>query len=262
MLCVPMMAAGELVGVVNLHAGQPDYYDDGRTRALHGYIGFAGGALASLQLLAATRERALRDSLTGAHNRAFLSEYLPKTIAGAKRHQSQLAVLMTDLDHFKRINDEYGHPVGDQAIVAFARCVQQQIRASDVLVRYGGEEFAIVLVDVTLDSARSTADRIRRAVEAVRLSANGLDLGPIIRVSIGIAMSPDHGEELAPLVAMADQALYTAKQLGRNRVVVADIGPREPAPAEQAVGSGVIAVPPGASDAAASDAPRADAPTP
>jgi diguanylate cyclase (GGDEF)-like protein len=229
MLCVPMLAAGELVGVLNLHSARGDDFDEPRIHALHGYIGFASGALSSLQLLAATRERALRDSLTGAHNRAFLSEYLPKTIAAAKRHRTQVAVLMADLDHFKRINDEYGHPIGDQAIVAFARCVQQQIRATDVLVRYGGEEFAIVLADVTRDGAIGTAERIRGAVEAVRLSANGIDLGAIVRVSIGIAMFPDHGEELPRLVSVADAALYTAKQQGRNQVVVADANDAGPA---------------------------------
>ena len=222
MLCVPMLAAGELVGVLNLQSDRGDDFDEQRARVLHGYIGFASGALSSLQLLAATRERALRDSLTGAHNRAFLSEYLPKTIATAKRHRSQVAVLMADLDHFKRINDEYGHPIGDQAIIAFARCVQDQIRATDVLVRYGGEEFAIVLADVTLDGAAATAERIRSAVEAVRLSANGVEIGSIVRVSIGVAMFPEHGEELQRLVGVADAALYTAKQQGRNRVVMAD----------------------------------------
>ncbi|HEX3763543.1 MAG TPA: diguanylate cyclase [Kofleriaceae bacterium] len=222
MLCVPMLAAGELIGVVNLQSDARDHFDAARARALHGYIGFAGGTISSLQLIAATRERALRDSLTGAHNRAFLAEYLPKTLATATRRGSQVAVLMADLDHFKRINDEHGHPVGDQAIQAFARCVQQQIRASDALVRYGGEEFAILLSEVTHDGAIATAERIRQAIAGLRLVANNVDLGPILRVSVGAALFPDHGRDLQTLVAVADAALYRAKQQGRNRVVVAE----------------------------------------
>jgi diguanylate cyclase (GGDEF)-like protein len=222
MLCVPMLAAGELIGVVNLQSAQRDAFTAPRAAQLQGYLRFAGGALSSLQLIAATRERALRDSLTGAHNRAFLAEYLPKTLAAATRHDSQVAVLMTDLDHFKRINDQYGHPAGDQAILAFTRCVQQQLRATDALVRYGGEEFAVLLTDVTRDGALSTAERIRSAVEELQLTIQGIGLGAIVRVSIGVAMFPDHGDDLQALIESADAALYTAKQQGRNRVVVAD----------------------------------------
>lgn len=243
MLCLPLLAAGELIGVVNLQSARPDYFDDLRMRTLHSYLGFAGGAVGALHLLAATRELALRDPLTGAHNRAFLSEYLPKTIAVAKRHRAQVAVLMADLDHFKRINDEHGHPVGDQAIVAFARCALQQIRASDVLVRYGGEEFAIVLSDVTTDSARSTAERIRIAVEGLRLIANAIDHGQIVQVSIGVALFPDHGDDPQGLIAVADAALYAAKQRGRNQVVVADVVPgRASDVGDRVNGSGAIAV--------------------
>ncbi len=220
-LCLPMLAAGELVGVTNLQSEHVGHFTAERIRTIQGYAGFTGATLSSLRLIAATRERALRDGLTGAYNRAFLSEYLVKAIAGARRRNTSIAVLMCDLDHFKRVNDEHGHLVGDQAIVAFARCLQAQTRTTDAVVRYGGEEFVVLLVDVTRDGASATAERIRHAVERVTLSHAGVDHGSILRTSIGVAVFPDHGGDDQALLSAADAALYRAKSAGRNRVELA-----------------------------------------
>ena len=117
-LCVPMLAAGELIGVTNLQSAERDHFPPATAQAVQGYTGFASATVSSLRLIAATRERALRDGLTGAYNRAFLGEYLAKTLAMARRRSTTFGVLMVDLDHFKKINDVHGHLVGDQAIVA------------------------------------------------------------------------------------------------------------------------------------------------
>jgi diguanylate cyclase (GGDEF)-like protein len=216
-LCVPMLAAGELVGVTNLQAAEAGHFTPDRVRALQGYVGFTSATVSSLRLIAATRERALRDGLTGAYNRAFLAEYLHKTLASARRRGAPLAVLMVDLDHFKRINDEHGHPAGDAAIIALARCLQAQTRTNDAVVRYGGEEFCVLLVDVAVEAARATAERIRAAIERTAVG----ELGPILRASIGVAAFPDHAGDDAALIAAADAALYRAKAAGRNRVELA-----------------------------------------
>jgi diguanylate cyclase (GGDEF)-like protein len=216
-VCLPMLAAGELVGVTNLQSEAPGHFSADRVRMMQGYAGFTSATLSSLRLIAATRERALRDGLTGAHNRAFLSEYLTKALASARRRSAALAVLMIDLDHFKRINDEHGHPIGDAAIIALARCLQAQTRANDAVVRYGGEEFCVLLVDVDAATASATAERIRAAIERVGVA----ELGPILRASIGLALFPEHATDEQGLIAGADAALYRAKHAGRNRVELA-----------------------------------------
>jgi diguanylate cyclase (GGDEF)-like protein len=226
-LCIPMLAAGELIGVTNLQSAQRDHFNPALTQAVQAYAGFAGATVSSLRLIAATRERALRDGLTGAHNRAFLGEYMTKTLAIARRRSSQLGVLMVDLDHFKKINDVHGHLVGDQAIVALARCLQAQTRTSDAVVRYGGEEFVVLLLDTDAAGARQTAERIRTAVESTRITFGGIEYGDILRASVGVAMFPDHGSDEQSLLAAADTALYRAKREGRNRVVVA-VDPAQP----------------------------------
>jgi len=216
-LCLPMLAAGELVGVTNLQSSKPGYFHPERVRAIQGYAGFASATVSSLRLIAATRERALRDGLTGAYNRAFLGEYFTKAIASARRRGAPLAILMVDLDHFKRINDEHGHVAGDAAIVALARCLSTQTRASDAVVRYGGEEFCVLLIDTGAEHAQATAERIRAAIERTSVG----DLGPILRASVGVAVFPDHGDDEQALIAAADAALYRAKSAGRNRVELA-----------------------------------------
>jgi diguanylate cyclase (GGDEF)-like protein len=143
---------------------------------------------------------------------------------------------MIDLDQFKSINDQHGHLVGDQAIIALTRCLQAQTRTSDAVVRYGGEEFAVLLIDVTTETALYTAERIRAAVETTHVTVGGIHYGDVLRVSIGVALFPEHGIDEHSLLAAADGALYRAKREGRNRVTSAVAsGPqgterRDPAP--------------------------------
>jgi diguanylate cyclase (GGDEF)-like protein len=218
-LCSPMLAAGELVGVVNLQAPEAGAFDDETRQRVQGFLGFASTALASIRLLAATRDRALRDPLTGAYNRAFLDEFLGKQLPLAERRRASLAVLMVDLDHFKRLNDSFGHAVGDRALVAAVGALQRSVRTSDAVIRYGGEEMAVVLIDTDESGALEAAERARRAIEDVVLTT---EKGPVaVRASIGVAAYPRHGRDQAALFAAADEALYRAKALGRNRVVAA-----------------------------------------
>jgi diguanylate cyclase (GGDEF)-like protein len=229
--CNPMLAAGEFVGLVNLQAPEPGYFEDKRLDAFQGYVRFASSAISALQLIASARERALRDGLTGAYNRAFLAEYMPKAIATATRRGAHIAVIMADLDHFKRINDNHGHVVGDHAIVAFTRCLQHQTRTADVVARYGGEEFTIVLPDISIDAVTATAERIRSAVEAIRVTVGGQDYGAILTASFGVAMFPTDSSDPQELVSLADTALYRAKRQGRNRIVaMTNIEPRRSTP--------------------------------
>ena len=224
-VCMPMLAAGDLVGIVNLQSRAPGGFSPDVLHLVRSHIRFASTALSSIRLLASAHERALRDPLTGAYNRTFLSEHLEKQLSLARRRKAPLALLMLDLDHFKRLNDNYGHQIGDRALLAFVACMNSTIRGADTVVRYGGEEFVVLLPDAKLSDALEVAERVRTAVAALTLDTGREQLAGQIRTSIGLAVFPTHGDNEAKLVAAADRALYEAKSTGRNRVVVADTNP-------------------------------------
>ncbi|MDJ0862719.1 MAG: GGDEF domain-containing protein [Gammaproteobacteria bacterium] len=158
---------------------------------------------------------AAKDPLTLVNNRAALDETLDREISLAQRHGTPLTVLMIDLDHFKAVNDRYGHVVGDHVLKAFVARVAESYRASDIFFRYGGEEFTLVLRNTELAGATCLAERIRESVQSRPMTT---DAGPVsLTVSIGVAelVNRDHA---AFLLARADAALYTSKAQGRNRV--------------------------------------------
>jgi len=175
-------------------------------------------------LFKSVQDRAMRDGLTRAYNRGFLAEWLPRQLRLTRRNGQPLAALMVDLDHFKRINDTLGHAAGDQVLVALARCIERQLRASDVVVRYGGEEFSVFLPDTPVAGACVTAERLRAAIAAMT-ERDGLPAGLRITASIGLA-AIGKGDDGSQLLPRADAALYTAKRSGRNRVVAAALEPR------------------------------------
>jgi diguanylate cyclase (GGDEF)-like protein len=163
------------------------------------------------------------DPLTGLLNRRYFNELSEKEAARSRRHGLIFAVLMLDIDHFKRINDMFGHPVGDVAIKALAQVCNKALRPHDILARYGGEEFILTLPHTDEEGARVVAERIRQTVEEIELAT---PTGPVrFTVSIGISI---YAKDLAfeQLVARADEALYKAKESGRNRVVSLPFGNR------------------------------------
>ncbi|HEU4670068.1 MAG TPA: diguanylate cyclase [Dyella sp.] len=162
------------------------------------------------------------DSLTGLSNRRDFLEHLESAIRRSREEDPPLCVLMLDIDHFKAINDEHGHAVGDRALVALADTCRQQLRDGDNIGRLGGEEFGIVLPRTRIDSAEPVADRLREALSNVRVpDATGGTLG--FTVSIGLAQRSGPWEGASELLLRADRALYRAKREGRNRVVVAPL---------------------------------------
>jgi diguanylate cyclase (GGDEF)-like protein len=167
-------------------------------------------------------EGALQDPLTGLYNRRHLEDRLAAELAAAQRHQRLVSVLMVDVDHFKRINDDHGHMAGDEALKMVAYVLRGAIRKEDVLARFGGEEFVVVARETGLAGARALGERIRRAVERSRCQWQGRDLA--LTVSIGVTVSVGletfvPGQTDRDMIASADQALYLAKQAGRNRVI-------------------------------------------
>ncbi|HYD43335.1 MAG TPA: GGDEF domain-containing protein [Anaeromyxobacter sp.] len=164
---------------------------------------------------------ALRDALTHAYNRRFLAEVLPKLAHQSARCRTPLSALMIDVDRFKRLNDRYGHPAGDRVLSAVARCLAGQIRASDTLVRYGGEEFLVLLPHTALPGALVIAERVREAVERTRTAVPQADHPLAVTISVGVATLPADGASAEDLLLAADQALFRAKGAGRNQVVAA-----------------------------------------
>jgi len=164
------------------------------------------------------QDQAIRDSLTGLFNRRYLQEALEAEFARAKRSKNSLAILMMDCDRLKYINDTYGHKAGDDALVHIANVINENIRAGDIACRYGGDEFVVMLGNVTEEIAFDRAEDLRNRIAAGELVHNGEQV--IVCVSAGIAIFPDHGEQGELLLHRADQALYAAKHEGKNQVLV------------------------------------------
>jgi diguanylate cyclase (GGDEF)-like protein len=163
-------------------------------------------------------QAAKTDLLTGVHNRRWMSEMFPRQLARSEFSGQPAALVMADIDHFKRINDTYGHATGDVVLKAVARRLSDTLRPTDFLVRYGGEEFVALLPGATQESAAIAGERLRRAVADTEYRAHEAEVALRVTVSIGIAMLR-LGEALDPLIERADVALYRAKAGGRNAVV-------------------------------------------
>ncbi|WP_194721836.1 sensor domain-containing diguanylate cyclase [Noviherbaspirillum malthae] len=169
-------------------------------------------------LQARLQEQATRDALTGLYNRRYCDETLERELARCRRNGQELSILMIDVDHFKQINDSYGHQAGDEVLRALAFLLNEQVRASDVACRYGGEEFLVLLPGAGPESALQRAEAWREAFSAVPIRFGPHEIRATL--STGIAAYPSHGAEPQTLLRAADMALYQAKADGRNRTSV------------------------------------------
>lgn len=176
-------------------------------------------ALSNIVLRERLRNQALRDPLTSLYNRRFLEEMLERMATDSERRRTPVSVIMMDLDHFKNLNDRYGHAAGDLALRDTASAVLASLRPADVACRYGGEELAILLPDTTLDVAVARAEQIRTRISAT--TSNGIS----VTASFGVASMPENCGRASELLPTADKALYLAKDQGRDRVVAAPLRP-------------------------------------
>lgn len=219
-LCLPLSAQGQVLGVLSLVAEQAF---DPSARELMLTVGDQLAlALANLQLQKTLREQSIRDPLTGLFNRRYLEASLPRELVRAERRDSQIALLMLDLDHFKAYNDNHGHDAGDALLAQFGITLTRMCRGEDIPCRYGGEEFTVLLLDIDEESARVRAEAIRGATSKIELRHRGQRL-PAPSVSIGLAMYPRDGQGPEELKRAADQALYRAKREGRDRIITYSI---------------------------------------
>jgi diguanylate cyclase (GGDEF)-like protein len=221
--CTPLTVGGEVIGSVLVNRAAA--YGPLEQQQIRDSVGQAAPVLANLRNLAIAELRAATDSLTGLPNKRAVDDTLKRMLAQASRTLAPLSLLMLDLDHFKGINDRFGHPVGDQALANVGAALRSAIRESDFAGRTGGEEFAVMLPATDIAGALRTAQKIRAAIADITLP--GVDLS--LTASVGAASYPEHALGSERLERLADAALYVAKRSGRDRIEVAGTTPELPA---------------------------------
>jgi len=231
--CVPMVSQGDVIGILVIAGTRHDSNanDSAHIVTLAEQLSLA---ISNVLLRNTLRYQSTVDPLTGLYNRRFFDESLKRELARTQRSRSVCAVVMIDLDHFKRINDTHGHDGGDLVLQAASRVLLQRVRASDVACRYGGEELVLMLPDCGAEEAAKCAEAIRLTLTELVIQHQGATIAGI-SASFGVAQwRGDGGHDADPLQA-ADRALYAAKKNGRNRVVIADASP---APDSKAAAAG------------------------
>ena len=219
-LVIPLMVSNRTLGCIQLYSSNPDAFrrEDAQLLWLCGLIAetlltreYANDGLITF---------AFTDFLTGLKTRGYFEQQLELEIKRSERKQTQFALLMADIDHFKQLNDSYGHHVGDQVLRDVSAILMKDLRDIDTAARYGGEEFVLVLPETDETAALNVANRIRRAVESARFFAGSPNAPEHLSISVGIAMFGTDARFKRELIEAADAALYEAKHLGRNQVVL------------------------------------------
>ncbi|OGB82079.1 MAG: hypothetical protein A2496_22825 [Burkholderiales bacterium RIFOXYC12_FULL_60_6] len=228
-LCVPVMAHGETLGVLHLRFSMDESGAGATTspRTIEALSALAGSiaeyvalAFANQLLRDRLRNQAIRDPLTDLFNRRYAEETLVRELQLAVRKQTPLSVIFLDLDHFKRINDTYGHDAGDVVLEKVGILMKTHTRGHDVACRYGGEEFLLVMSDTPLEVARQRAEALREGIRSLDIVYKTQSIA--VTASFGVAAFPDSGADRDQLLKAVDVALYEAKTSGRNRVVTAN----------------------------------------
>lgn len=221
-ICVPMNIAGSTGGVVQFLFDRNE--DDPQMEEAHKkvrrgrrFLREALPVIEAKRLMSTLKQSTLRDAMTGLHNRRFLEEYADTLVATAERRKAPIGLVMCDLDFFKEVNDTHGHDVGDTVLRRTAEIIRQAVRGADIAVRYGGEEFLVVLTDASAEGPMLAAERIRKAIEAERFPT---PQGAIKKtISLGVSELGTDTKSFWQAIKFADVALYKAKEAGRNRAL-------------------------------------------
>ncbi len=218
-VCLPIVTGGKVIGVIHFILPYEHTLPEKKKLIdqVWAYLQEAAPIIEAKRFAQSLKEMSLRDPLTGLYNRRVLEDFLPQLEAGIRRRGSSLGVLMLDIDHFKVINDTYGHTFGDRVLSRVASIVRNTLRQSDIPVRYGGEEFLLLLPDSSNEGAERAAERIRQKIANEPFVFQGHAVR--VTVSIGVAIFPDDDDQIERVIKFADIALYQAKSRGRNCVV-------------------------------------------
>lgn len=216
--CIPVYVGGMVGNVVQIvYEPEMEPFINLIIPYIKGYLNEASPVLEARTYMDMLREQSLRDQLTGLYNRRFLDETIDKIAAQIKRRGTTLGILMVDIDYFKEVNDTYGHDMGDKVLKEIAKVLVKSVREADLVIRFGGEEFLVLLMDVQSGKSVEIAEKIRKAVESHTIESFGVVLRKT--VSIGVSEFPEDSEKIWQCIKYADVALYKAKEMGRNRVV-------------------------------------------
>jgi diguanylate cyclase (GGDEF)-like protein len=217
LLMLPLTAGGKAVGLIELISLRANrHVSFGEMQVFQTMASTAAAGLENVRLLEQLRHAADIDQVTSSHNHRYLQDRLRQEVARAARNRTTLSVLMLDLDDFKPINDQFGHADGDRVLRAVARTIRSAVRANDVVARYGGDEFVVVMPDTNEDGAQEVA---RRVIVGIRESKHELSGGSVASVGVsgGLAMYPENGRTATLLLQAADSAMYSAKRARAGR---------------------------------------------
>ena len=216
-MCVPLIFFGEKLGVLVLDSARKNAFDHDDQQPLESVADICAAAMQNASYFDRMRQLAYVDGLTGIHNRRFFEMRIVEELERAARFQGRMSVIMVDIDNFKRLNDEFGHLLGDEVLRSVSTIMKQQLRKMDLVCRYGGEEFAIVVPETSGENALRVAEKLRRQIESHYFPG----VPRPVTISAGVADYPTHGITRDEVVAAADAAMYVAKQEGRNRIAAA-----------------------------------------
>ena len=217
-MCITISVSGNILAIVTLLSKQENFFTQEKVTFLQDLFSAFGPFVSNLRLIKINKELSIRDPLTGLYNRRFIDEVFEREIERSKRNKKDLSVVMVDIDRFKKLNDTYGHKAGDMILKTFASKMVENLRSSDVIGRYGGEEFIIIMPDTEKSKAYEVAERLRKILSSTEFT---LPEGKNITVtaSFGVATFPEDGSNIDRIVHVADERLYKAKKEGRNKVV-------------------------------------------
>lgn len=217
-IVIPMRYENKLLGLLSMLSSKKDFLDMFQVEILKVMSNQAATSIANARLHAEIEKLATTDGLTGLYNHRMFQEKLTEELKRLNRYSEPSSLMLTDIDYFKKINDSYGHPVGDLVLRNVAGIISETIRDIDIGARYGGEEFSVILPRTDAEGARKIAERLRKNVMNKTFSSDGISFK--ITISIGIAVSPTDAKNKEELIERADQALYHAKHNGRNQTVL------------------------------------------
>jgi len=218
-LSIPLISFGQTLGVLGLHSSERNAFRESELQSLESVADICANSIQNAHFVERVKQLAYLDGLTGIFNRRFFELRIMEEIERARRYGTGMAVIMVDIDQFKRLNDEFGHLLGDEVLRQVSSLFHRQLRKIDVVCRYGGEEFAILLTQTNAQQAMTIAEKLRRTIEKWQFPG----VPRTVTISAGVAAFPTHGTTRDEMIRAADTGLYVAKQAGRNHVCLTNV---------------------------------------